>query len=190
MELEKIDLDKFYLILHPRPAYVIGSGKFGEKVNFMAASWVTPMGEEPPLVCVAIGKGSLTNELIHEYRQFSVNILPIDRVNELYTVGTVSGREMDKTKILKAVEGDELTVPIVEDAIAVLECELWDKIESNDVTLFIGQVVNAKANPKYFNQKTGWNIRDNPVPLHNWGKGFHRVGQFIMAKTLEKNETK
>ena len=30
--------DRFYLVLHPRPAYVIGSGKVSVKVNFMAAS--------------------------------------------------------------------------------------------------------------------------------------------------------
>ncbi|MEM1549719.1 MAG: flavin reductase family protein [Candidatus Methanomethylicia archaeon] len=184
--LTKIELEKFYLLLHPRPAYVIGSGKIGEKVNFMAASWVMPMGEEPPLVCIAIGKNSLTNELIKTYKQFSINILPIEKLNELYTIGTISGRNVDKTKIIKPMEGEEVNAPIAQDAIAVIECELWDKVESNDVTLFIGQVLNVKVDERYFNPKTGWTIKENPIPLHNWGRGFFKVGQFIMAKTLQQ----
>jgi len=47
-----MEVETFYLLLHPRPAYLIGSGKVGEKVNFMAASWVSPVSEEPPLVGV------------------------------------------------------------------------------------------------------------------------------------------
>ena len=46
-------IERFYLILHPRPAYVIGSGRVGVDANFMAASWVTPVAEEPPLVGVS-----------------------------------------------------------------------------------------------------------------------------------------
>ncbi|MEM3615260.1 MAG: flavin reductase family protein [Candidatus Methanomethylicia archaeon] len=180
----KIDLEKFYLLLHPRPAYVIGSGKMGREVNFMAASWVTPVGEEPPLVCIAIGKGSLTNELINKYRQFSINILPIEKLDKLYTVGRISGRERDKTKIIKPIEGEELDVPIASDAIASLECELWDKLESNDVTIFIGQVISAKADLKYFDPKTGWNIKNNPISLHNWGRGFFKIGQLVMASEI------
>jgi len=183
--LTKIDIEKFYLVLHPRPAYVIGSGKMGGKVNFMAASWVMPMGEEPPLICIAIGKGSLTNELINKYRQFSVNILPIEKLNEIYTVGTVSGRSVDKTKIIKPIEGEELDVPVAQDAIAIIECELWDKVESSDVTLFIGQVLNVKVDERYFNPKTGWIVKENPIPLHNWGRGFFKVGGFVMAKQVQ-----
>ncbi|MCX8168653.1 MAG: flavin reductase family protein [Candidatus Methanomethylicia archaeon] len=183
--LAKVNIEKFYLILHPRPVYVIGSGKMKEKVNFMAASWVMPMGEDPPLVCIAIGKNSLTNELINKYKQFSVNVLPVEKLDEIYIVGTVSGRDVDKTEIIKPIEGEELDVPVAKDAIAFLECTLWDKVESNDVTLFIGQVLNVKVNEKYFNLKTGWITKDNPIPLHNWGRGFFKIGQFIMVKKLK-----
>ncbi len=48
--------NKHYLMLHPRPVYVIGSGIYGTEANFMAASWVTPVAEEPPLVAVFVEK--------------------------------------------------------------------------------------------------------------------------------------
>ncbi|RSN67157.1 flavin reductase family protein [Candidatus Korarchaeum cryptofilum] len=83
----------FYLLLHPRPAYVIGSGRWGERVNFMAASWVSPVGEEPPSLIVALGKESLTLELIEIYGEFTVNVIPISLVEELYYVGSRSGRD-------------------------------------------------------------------------------------------------
>ncbi len=70
------NLGMFYLLLHPRPAYVIGSGKVNEVVNFMSASWIMPVAEEPPRVGVSIGVESYTHELISKYRTFTVNILP------------------------------------------------------------------------------------------------------------------
>ncbi|MCC6039955.1 MAG: flavin reductase family protein, partial [Thermofilum sp.] len=90
-----IEVSRFYLLLHPRPAYIIGSGKVGERVNFMAASWVTPIAEEPPLVGVAVDVTSYTHELIERYGEFTVNVVPVSMLEKLYYVGSRSGRKED-----------------------------------------------------------------------------------------------
>ncbi|MDW8035041.1 MAG: flavin reductase family protein, partial [Candidatus Korarchaeum sp.] len=92
-----IEVSKFYLMLHPRPAYVIGSGRWGERINFMAASWVSPVGEEPPSLMTSIGTEALTLELIERYGDFSVNVIPLSSLNKLYYVGSRSGRKEDKS---------------------------------------------------------------------------------------------
>lgn len=74
-------------------------------------------------------------------------------------------------------------MPITSDAITSIECGLWDKLESNDVTIFIGQVISTKADPKYFDPKTGWNIKNNPISLHNWRK-FFKIGQLMMVSEI------
>jgi len=173
--------DKYYLLLHPRPAYVIGSGKWMERINFMAASWVTPVSEEPPRVAVAIDVESYTHELIKEYGEYMVNILPLDKVEVIYKVGSLSGRKVDKSAFINAKKGERVEAPIIEDSLGYLECKVVDEHSSEDVTLFIGDVLLAKVNLEYLSKRSGWNFKKVNIPLHNWGRGFYSVGKFILV---------
>lgn len=174
-------LDRFYLILHPRPVYVIGSGRVGEDANFMAASWVTPIAEEPPLVGVAIDVECHTYTLISKYKEFTVNVLSIDYLELIYEVGRVHGWERNKLEIIPGEKGEKVGAPIARDAIGALECRVYDSIEAEDVVFFAGEVLKAWVDPEKFHLKRGWSIRNNPIPLHNWGKGFFYVGRFTTA---------
>ncbi len=174
-------LEEFYLVLHPRPAYLIGSGRAGEVVNFMAASWVTPVSEEPPRVAVAIGVDSYTHELIKRYREFSINVYPLEKVDVLYACGSLSGRKVDKVSELglKVVKGRRIVAPVLEDALATLECEVWKIMESGDTSLVVGDVKAAYASEDAFESGRGWRVN---IPLHNWGRGFYGLGRFKLAK--------
>jgi flavin reductase (DIM6/NTAB) family NADH-FMN oxidoreductase RutF len=173
---------KFYLLLHPRPAYVIGSGKWGEKINFMAASWVTPVAEEPPTVGVAIDNETYTYELVSYYKEFTINILPINMVDKIYRVGRMSGREIDKTQILEANKGYSVSAPIVKDSLGTIECKVIGEYETKDVTFYFGKVLHIQADKNYFDEKIGWRIEKKIIPLHNWGKGFYKLGEFMLVR--------
>ena len=176
-------LEDFYLLLHPRPAYAIGSGRWGERINFMAASWVTPVAEEPPRVAVAIGTDSFTHELIKRYKEFTVNVLPLELLDALYLLGCVSGRDRDKLAAagLSAEKGEKVEAPVLKEAIGVLECRVVAEVESEDTTLFIGDVLAAKAREDVFTD-SGWDFKATNLPLHNWGRGFYSVGRFRLAR--------
>ena len=160
-------IEKYYLLLHPRPAYIIGSGLVGEKVNFMAASWVTPVSEEPPRVAVAVDVESYTHELIEKYGEYTVNVLPVDKLNLVYKVGSTSGREVDKSQWFKYRRGEKVGAPVILDSLAYLECKVVDTHEAEDVTLFIADVLLAKANIEYFSSQRGWDFKKVNIPLHN-----------------------
>lgn len=177
-----IEVRKFYLLLHPRPAYVIGSGKWGERVNFMAASWVSPVGEEPPSLMAAIGIESLTLELIERYGEFSVNVVPTSLLDKLYYVGIRSGREEDKSSVFEAVEGEKIGAPVIKEAIGILECRLMEELELGDVKLVVGEVLSARTDGRLFGERSGWNFKEINIPLHNWGKGFFQVGSRLRVK--------
>jgi len=175
-------VERFYLILHPRPAYLIGSGRIGERVNFMAASWVTPIAEEPPLVGVAIGTDSYTRELIDEYGEFTINVLPLDKVDLIYYAGSRSGREEDKTKLIKPVRGEKVQAPVAEGAVGVVECRVHTRVEARDAIFYVGEVLAARAEEGLFDERRGWDPARVNIPLHNWGRGFYGLGRFQLAK--------
>ncbi|MEM5829952.1 MAG: flavin reductase family protein [Candidatus Aenigmatarchaeota archaeon] len=160
---------KFYYLLHPRPVYVIGSGSFNNnEINFMAASWVMPVAEDIPSICLACDKEQYTYQLIEKYKQFSVNL--IDDINLIWKLGTTSGKEINKVKEfnLKVIRGKILDVPILENSLAFLEAKVINKIDVVEVALYIAEVVNYDGkNLDEYGLKEFWKI-----PLHKGGKAF------------------
>lgn len=174
----------FYYLLHPRPAYVIGSGKFGERINFMAASWVSPVSEEPERVMIALDKGSYTYELIKEYGEFTVNVLPMKLVNAIYCVGSISGRERDKASRcgLTPEKGRRVSAPVVKEAVGFLECKVYARVDSGDTELILGDVLHWEADKSLFG-RYGWDLDKVGIPLHLRGKVFVATGKVVVAGT-------
>jgi len=50
---------------------------------------------------------SYTRELIDTYGEFTVNVLPLQSLEKLYYAGTVSGRSVDKTKVISYGKGEK-----------------------------------------------------------------------------------
>lgn len=160
---------KFYRLLHPRPVYIIGSGSVdNNEINFMAASWVSPISENPNLVSLACDKETKTYELIEKHKQFSINIT--DDIELIWKVGTTSGKEINKIEkfSIKYKRGEKLDVPILEDCLGFLEIKVINKLDIGDHVLFIGEVENFYGkNLEYYGWKEHYRI-----PLHKGGKAF------------------
>ena len=160
---------KFYYLLHPRPVVIIGSGSVkNNEINFMAASWVTPISEDLEAFGFACYKENYTAELVKKYKQFSIIIT--NDIDLIWKVGTVSGREVNKVEKfgINVESGEKLDVPIIEDCLGFAECKLIETVEIGEDYFFIGEVVNWYA--KNYNQY-GWKEHWN-IPLHKAGKAF------------------
>mgnify|MGYP001626292450 CR=1 FL=1 len=160
---------KFYYTLHPRLCVIIGSGKVSENViNFMAATWITPISEDLPTVGFSCSKETYTCELIKKYKQFSVNI--VKDVKLIWQVGTTSGKEINKVEKfkIKFKAGKVLDVPIIEDCLAYLECRVIKEVEVSECIFFIGEVKNWEAqNFDEYGFKNFWEL-----PYHKAGRAF------------------
>jgi len=160
---------KFYRTLHPRPVVVIGSGNVEkEEVNFMACSWITPIAEDIPALGFACDKGHFTHRLIQKYKEFSVNIT--EDIELIWKVGTSSGKEINKVEkfSIKVKKGKILSVPLLENALAVLECKVIEEVEVGEVMFYIGEVKNWDARDfDEYGYKEFWRL-----PLHKGGKAF------------------
>jgi len=173
-------------MLHPRPAYIIGSGRIGERINFMSASWVSPVSEEPPRVAIAIDKEAYTHELISTWGEFTVNIVPIERIDDIYFFGSTTGREVDKAAArgYSVTKGKAVSAPILEGVLGWIECKVSLNVDCGDTTLFIGDVLHAEADDKFYDERKGWNYRNVSIPLHNWGRAFLATGKMYFARKV------
>jgi flavin reductase (DIM6/NTAB) family NADH-FMN oxidoreductase RutF len=111
---------------------------------------------DPPLVLVCIGQRSTTHSLIKDAAVFGVNILGEDGE---HLSQHFASRNPDKFSGV-AYHIGQSGVPLLEQAVATLECRLVNQYPGGDHTIFIGEVVDAHA-------------RDNVSPLVYFNRGYH-----------------
>ena len=179
--------DRWYYILHPRPAYILVA-EHGGRVNFMAASWVMPLSEDPPRIVAAIDKSSFTMELILSSKAFTVNVLTIEHVDFIYGAGTTSGRNIDKLALLGAevsrdtvTGGPRLSKPKPVGGIEARVHRVYSDV-ADDVNLVVADVVAAYADPTLFNERYGWDLRKARIAIHAAGRAFTVPGGLYVAK--------
>ncbi len=119
--------------------YVITT-RLDEKINGMAAAWVTRVSEDPVLISVAIWEKNYTHNLLKQSGIFVVNILREDQTKVAIHFGKQSGRDINKFTGISFREG-KTRAPILDDCLGYLECEVVFSRKLGDHTIFVGQVL-------------------------------------------------
>lgn len=176
-------LDAHYKLLHPRPAYILVSGTIS-KANAMAVSWVSPVSEEPPMICAALGSECYTLEVMREVGDFTVNVVPVDMLELIWKVGTASGRRIDKIRIfeIELEASSKVKSPHLAKAVAYLGAKVVREVETGDCVTVIGEVVEAFAAEDGFSPKKGWDLTRVKIPLHVGGRLFSTPGRVVTPR--------
>jgi flavin reductase (DIM6/NTAB) family NADH-FMN oxidoreductase RutF len=114
-----------------------------EKVNGMTAAWVSQVSFKPLLLMISIAPERFTHDLIKESGFFGINTLDEELQNYAATFGLRSGRKTDKFQGVSFSDGPNGS-PVLNGALAFVECKVTETFTAGDHTLFIGSVVEAK----------------------------------------------
>lgn len=128
----------------PYGLYVVGC-RSGARANAMTLNWATQLSFEPKLVGIGVEQGAVTHELIHEGGAFSLCM--IDREDRAIVRKFVKPVEVDEeAHTLNGFayhDGPGTGVPVLDQAVAWLECQVRQEVACGRHTLFIGEVVGA-----------------------------------------------
>lgn len=95
-----------------------------------------------PLIAVAVMKKNYTNEMLHKNEKFAISVMGLNANMEVIkTFGMNSMRDIDKFENVKTTEIEGL--PIIDESLGYMVCEVVDKIENETHTLFIGRLIEA-----------------------------------------------
>lgn len=131
------------LQLIPYGLYVIGS-KGSQEINGMTANWLTQVSFHPPLVAIAVEQSAHTRQLIDEGKVFTVNIMGKGPDTQPILEKFVQPQQRVGDKLGDVEFYTGLTgAPILKSAVAFLECEVREVIDTGDHRLYIGEVVEA-----------------------------------------------
>ncbi len=179
-----VDLENFYYLLHPRPVVLIVTCSKDGRINVMAASWITPIAEDEPTIGVAIAREHYTRKLLDEVLEFTVNIPSVELIDKVWKAGTVSGRNVDKSKILglKFVPAEKVKPPIIEDCIGFIEAKVRNIIPIGEVDFIIGNVINAKIKKEFLYKGSYIDFKKARPLLHASGRAFTYPTEFIYPR--------
>jgi flavin reductase (DIM6/NTAB) family NADH-FMN oxidoreductase RutF len=127
----------------PYGLYIVGS-RAGDRRNGMTLNWATQLSFDPKLLGVAVEDAAFTHELITEGGVFSLNIL--DREDRAIVRKFTKPVEVDVDAMtLNEIPfHDGVTgAPVLDQAVACVECEVRQSVDVGGHTLFIGEIVAA-----------------------------------------------
>jgi flavin reductase (DIM6/NTAB) family NADH-FMN oxidoreductase RutF len=175
-----------YRLLYPLRTYLVVSGRLGEEVNVMAADWVTVVSARPFMVAVAIAPSRYTYKLVKRYGEFVISVPSVELLDDVWIVGSESGpSKLAKTK-LKLRKGSVVNTPIVENALANLECRVVGEHPYGDHVVFVGEVVATHYDPRAF--KDGEPVLTAGFLAHiAWNKFTTFKSEVIRPKTSQRS---
>ena len=91
---------------------------------------------------VGLSRQHHTYDLVETGRVFCLHLLDEAHLDWVWHFGLQSGRDVDKFQGL-AVRAGKTGCPVLTDAPAWLECQVADRLNTGDRSLFLGDVVDA-----------------------------------------------
>ena len=127
----------------PSGLYVVGS-RAGDRRNLMTLNWATQVGSDPKHLAISVEKEAFTHELIAEGRAFALNLVSReDRAIVRKFTKPVEVDEAAHTMNGFAFHDGKTGAPVLDQAVAFVECEVRQDVGVGSHTLFVGEIVNA-----------------------------------------------
>ncbi|MCX7624510.1 MAG: flavin reductase family protein [Thermomicrobium sp.] len=175
-------------LLEPGPVVLVTT-QHRARPNVMTAAWVMPLSLEPPRVALAIHPSRLTHELIGKSEYFALNLLTVEHLPAIHLCGTVSGRDLDKfaRTQLHPVDALEVDAPVIEEAVAQIECGVVGRLGLGDHDLFVGDVLAVAADEELFGDR--WlHLEEAPLPHHIGAEWYGAVSRLYRARIPGEEE--
>lgn len=134
-------------LAQPTPVWLVGSYDAQDKPNIMTVAWGGICCSKPACLGVGVRKERHTHPAIPARGGFTVSVPSQDQIREADYAGMVSGANVDKFVAAKltAVKSSLVDAPYVGECPLVVECRLYKSVDLGAHTLFIGEILDVKA---------------------------------------------
>jgi flavin reductase (DIM6/NTAB) family NADH-FMN oxidoreductase RutF len=127
----------------PSGLYVLGT-RAGERRNGMTVNWVTQVSSDPKLLAVSVERDAFSHELLVDGGIFSLNLIAQDdRAIVRKFTKPVDVDLTERTLNGFPFHDGRSGAPILDLAVAWLDCEVRQQVELGSHTLFVGEIVDA-----------------------------------------------
>ncbi len=182
----------------PTPVWLVGTYDKEGKPNVMTVAWGGICCSKPVCINVSLRKETYTYDSIIERKAFTVSIPSDKHVKEADYFGIATGRKTDKFAVtgLTPVRSELVDAPYVNEFPLVLECQMTHKVEIGLHTLFIGEIMDIKAEESVLDEEGHLDINNaSPILYAPGTRTYHGIGKtlgkaFSIGKEIQGFENK
>ena len=120
---------------------VITSIRSSGEINGLTANAFTSVSLIPPLLLVCIDKKAESYPCFDESKIFTVNVLAADQEALSRRFAVTGGDKFEGVSYKVGANG----APILDGALAYLECKVTEKIDGGDHTIYVGKIEQAET---------------------------------------------
>ena len=131
----------------PSPVWLVATYDADGRPNFMTIAWGGICSSQPPCVTVSLRKATYSHSAIVARKAYTVNIPSSVQVAQADFAGMVSGRDRNKFEEcgFTASRSTVVDAPIINEVALTLECRLIQTLEVGIHTMFVGEILDVKA---------------------------------------------
>ncbi len=178
----------------PTPLWVIGTYDSEEKPNVMTIAWGGICCSKPQSVNISLRKATYSYSNIIEREAFTINIPSEKHAKEADYFGIASGSKTNKFADtgLTPVKSDMVDAPYVKEFPLIIECKMTHNTEIGTHTLFVGEIVDVKADESVLGEEGLPDINKVlPVLFAPEVRTYHGIGKtlgkaFSMGKEIQQ----
>lgn len=168
-------------LLYPTPVLLVGTYDEYDKANLMCAAWGGICCSKPVCVNVSLRAATYSHKAIIERKAFTLGIPSDSQVKEADYMGIATGSKVDKFAEVgwTAVKSDLVDAPYAAEIPFVVECKLIKTIELGLHTMFIGEVVDVKAEERILGEKGQPDMdKLKPLSFAPDNRKYYSIGSF------------
>ncbi|HMC42383.1 MAG TPA: flavin reductase family protein [Acidimicrobiales bacterium] len=127
----------------PYGLYVVGA-RAGQRRNAMTLNFASQVATDPKMIAISVWKEAVTHELVGEGRVFVLNL--IDREESAIVRKFVKPVDVDEAG--RTLNGFPFHdgpggAPVLDQAVAWIDCRVEKDLDCGDHTLFVGEVLDC-----------------------------------------------
>ncbi len=119
------------------------SARHGAEVSFMTANWLTQCSFEPPMLMLAVENDSHTRQVIEGSGTFAVNVYESGQRDLAGSLGRTFSKHPEKINEATWQPGPLTGSPLLDSALAWVECKIVSSMPVGDHILFAAEVVEV-----------------------------------------------
>jgi len=165
----------------PTPVWVIGTYDSEGRPNAMTAAWGGVACSKPPAVSVSLREATYSYANIVDRKAFTVSVPSAHQARQADFLGVASGRDVDKFSAagLTATRSDLVDAPYVAEFPLCLECRLLHALKIGLHTLFVGEIVDVKADEEVLVDGIPAICQVNPLVFSVGEQAYYAVGDRV-----------
>ena len=162
----------------PTPAWVVSAYDKGGKATAMTAAWAGICNGKPASLNVSLREATYTHGCIKARGAFTVSIARSDQVELVDFMGMASGRDGDKFAScgLTPVKAEHVDAPYPSEFSLVFECKLVHTAELGLHTMFVGQIMDIKADEEILTDGSPDHAKLAPFMYSPLNSRYYRIG--------------